>query len=144
MTGGSLRQRLEAHRANPNCAACHAIMDPIGFGLENYDAIGAYRATDGEAPIDASGKLPSGEAFSGALELERLIASDSKFAACVVKNLYAYALGRQPDTTTPGNLDAATMQTLADHFRKSSYDFRDLVARVVTSTTFTTRRGEAP
>ncbi len=143
MTGGTLRQRLEAHRANPKCAACHGLMDPIGFGLENYDAVGAYRTADGQAPIDASGTLPSGQAFTGALQLERLIANDSNYAACLVDNLYAYALGREPDTTTPGHLDRSIIEALADRLRQSGYDFRDLAARIVTSATFTSRRGEA-
>ncbi len=57
---------MEQHRADPNCAVCHAKIDPLGFGLENYDAIGAWREKDGEAPIDASGTLPSGQSFQDA------------------------------------------------------------------------------
>ncbi len=141
---GTQRERLEAHRTNPTCAACHGLMDSIGLGLENYDGIGAYRTMDSGSPIDSTGNLPNGKTFTGALELERLVASDSQYAECLVKNLYTYALGRTPDTTTPNHMDPFTIQSLADTFRQGGYNLRDLVGRVTTSATFTSRRGEAP
>ena len=69
---GTLRQRMEQHRANPACATCHEQMDAIGFGLENFDAIGAWRTSD-DAPIDAAGSLPGGQKFNGPAELKQLI-----------------------------------------------------------------------
>jgi len=69
---GSLRQRMEQHRVNPSCANCHAKMDPIGFGLENYNAIGAWRAKDGDFAIDPSGTLPDGKSFKGPIELKEI------------------------------------------------------------------------
>ena len=65
VSAGSLRQRLEQHRANPACANCHARMDPIGFALENFDAVGRYRSHDGETPIDSAGELPDGTQIGG-------------------------------------------------------------------------------
>ena len=93
---GSLRARLEEHRKNPACASCHERMDPLGFAMENFDAIGAWRDKDGKAPIDASGKLPSGESFAGAAELRELIVQTRRdeFVGCLAEKLLTYALGR--------------------------------------------------
>jgi hypothetical protein len=118
-------------------------MDPVGFGLENYDAIGAYRTTDGQAPIDSAGTLPNGRAFQGALELERIVAADPSYAECVVKNLYVYALGREPELTA-GHMDGPTLASLADGFQKGGFSLPDLALRIATSPTFTSRRGEDP
>lgn len=91
----TLRQQLELHRANPTCASCHALMDDIGFGLENFDAIGRWRDKDGDEPIDAAGTLPSGESFSGPAELVAILAArEREFVACVAEKLLTYALGR--------------------------------------------------
>jgi len=120
------------------------MMDPAGFGLENYDAIGGFRTTDNGGPVDASGVLFGMRAFSGAQQLEGLVAKDPAYATCVVKNLYTYALGRAPDETTPNHMDPALMASLADGFRQGGYNFRDLVSKIVTSPTFTTRRGDVP
>ncbi|MGL4464277.1 MAG: DUF1592 domain-containing protein, partial [Planctomycetia bacterium] len=89
---GTLRQRLEQHRADPACASCHARMDPLGFGLENFDAIGAWRTQDGGAPIDASGVLPGGKKFSGPADL-RTVLLDRKddFLHCFAEKLLTYA-----------------------------------------------------
>lgn len=95
MAGKTLRQRLELHRSNPNCASCHNSLDPIGFGLENFDAIGRYREKDNELPIDASGSLASGETFVGARELKQLIlAQKDEFARHFTVKMLGYALGR--------------------------------------------------
>ena len=69
-----MRQRFEAHRAEPTCAACHVRMDPIGFAMENFDAIGRWRDDDNGFPIDASGSLPEGERFNGPAELRKVLA----------------------------------------------------------------------
>ena len=90
----SVRQRLERHQEDPECATCHATMDPIGFALENFDVTGAWRLTDGEFDIDASGVLPDGQSFVGPTELSDVIANDPRFATCVGEKLTAYALGR--------------------------------------------------
>ena len=92
----SVRERLERHRASPACAGCHAPMDPLGFALENFDAIGLWRATsEAGQPIDASATMPSGEAFEGPAGLRRVLLSrGDDFAATVTEKLLAYALGR--------------------------------------------------
>ncbi|WP_442505242.1 DUF1592 domain-containing protein [Novipirellula sp. SH528] len=91
----TLREQLEIHRKNPTCASCHNRMDPLGFGLENFDALGRWRTMDGKAPIDASGRLPSGQTFSGPAELKSLVAKRSdEFRKHFVKKLLGFALGR--------------------------------------------------
>jgi hypothetical protein len=92
----SMRQALELHRANPVCASCHSKMDPIGFALENYNGIGEWRNDDDGAPIDPSGKLPDGSAFSGAAGLRQALLSAHKdeFISTFTEKLMTYALGR--------------------------------------------------
>ena len=93
--GKTLRQRFEIHRQNPTCAACHATLDPIGFGLENFDAIGRYRDQDNGLPIDASGQLASGETFQNAIELKKLVLDrKDQFVRHFTIKMLAYALGR--------------------------------------------------
>jgi hypothetical protein len=93
--GLTFRQRLEQHRSKPECASCHSRMDPIGFGLENYDAIGQWRNEIGGTPVDASGTLASGEQFTGASELKRhLLQSREAFVHNLAEKMLAYALGR--------------------------------------------------
>ncbi len=91
----SLRERIEQHRSNAVCAACHSVMDPLGFALENYDAIGRYRATDEGFPIDSSGATPDGVKFSGLDGLRSIMESRSEeFVETVAEKLLTYALGR--------------------------------------------------
>jgi Protein of unknown function (DUF1592)/Protein of unknown function (DUF1588)/Protein of unknown function (DUF1595)/Protein of unknown function (DUF1587)/Protein of unknown function (DUF1585) len=94
-TPQSFRQKMEAHVKNPICAACHNLMDPIGFGLENYDGIGQWRTVDNGMPVDATGKLVSGQTFEGALALESIVKSDARVPGAVVQYLASYALGRE-------------------------------------------------
>lgn len=136
--GLTQRQALEAHRADPKCAACHQLMDPIGLGLENYDAIGSYRTMDAGHPIDAAGKLPSGETFAGAKELAARIAAKPELARCVAKKLYAYALGR-PAVETASHLDGVTVESLAQALSQNGYSFGELVSSIITSPAFTSR-----
>jgi hypothetical protein len=92
----SLRDRLELHRKNPECASCHNRMDPLGFGLENFDALGRWRDADRDHPIDASGTLPSGEKFNGPGELKQLVLRRAQeFEKHFVKKLLGFALGRE-------------------------------------------------
>ena len=94
-TAHSMRQQLEAHRKDPTCAACHRRMDPLGFGLENFDAVGAWRSTDGKFPIDASGFLPDGDEFNGPDELRTILEGQKEaFARCLTSKLLIYSLGR--------------------------------------------------
>ncbi len=91
----TMRQRLEVHRQNPDCASCHDRMDPLGFGLENFDAIGRWRSLDHDLPIDATGKLPSGETFDGPEQLKLILMNRSdEFQKHFVRKLLGFALGR--------------------------------------------------
>jgi len=136
----TLRQRMEQHRANPNCASCHARMDPIGFGLENYDAIGAWRAKDGEFPIDASGKLVSGESFKGSAEFKRILLKQKRdeFVHCLTEKMLTYALGRGLEY-----YDQCAVDQITKCLAKNRYQFSSLVMEVIKSAPFQTRRGEA-
>jgi hypothetical protein len=141
MANETLRQRLERHRADAVCASCHKLMDPIGFGLENYDGIGAYRTTDGNVPIDSRGQLPDGQTFSGPQQLAALVAADPDFARCATQKLYTYALGRAPDDAAT-HLDGVTLDKLVDGFVKNGFRLDQLITSLVTSPTFLTRRGD--
>ncbi len=133
--GLTLRERLERHRADPTCASCHRDMDAIGFGLESYDGIGAFRTIDNGDRIDASGEL-FGTPFDGALELSTIIAADDRYAECVVEKLFTYAVGRGP---TDG--DRPYLVELTDGFVEAGYLFEELAVLIATSEPFTTRRG---
>ena len=136
----SVRERLERHRANPACAGCHAPMDPLGFALENFDAIGTWRA-DSEAgqPIDASATMPSGVAFEGPAGLRRvLLRRGEDFAATVTEKLLAYALGRGLEYTDRPAVRRILRDAAADDYRWSS-----IVQGIVKSTPFQWRRARA-
>lgn len=137
---GTLRQQFEAHRANPECKGCHAMMDPLGFGLENYDAVGRYRTTDnGGFAIDSSGVLFDGRRFNGPAELSATVSADPKFADCTARQVFTYALGRAPIAT-----DECTIKNMTAAFTQNGHRLPALIAALVTSDTFTQRRGEAP
>jgi hypothetical protein len=93
--GLSFREQLEMHRKNPECASCHDRMDPIGFGLENFDPIGRWRVELGGAPVDSQGVLPSGDAFEGPAELKAIVMKrKDDFARHLSQKMLGYALGR--------------------------------------------------
>ena len=137
-TDSSMRQQLEQHRADPYCAACHAKMDALGFGLENYSAIGKWRTHDGKFAVDAEGTLPDGRSFKTPAEMKAiLLASLPLFAHCLTEKMMTYALGRgmQPsDNRTLGQIDRALA---ADGYR-----FQSLVYEIVRSLPFQSRRAE--
>jgi hypothetical protein len=135
-TDASLRQRLEQHRANPSCAVCHNQMDPIGFGLENYDAAGAWRDVDGKFPIDSSGKLPGGASFGGAKELKQVLKSQADlFTRNLTERMLTYALGRGIES-----YDRATVDQIAGRLAANGYRFSTLVMEVVNSNAFLMRK----
>jgi mono/diheme cytochrome c family protein len=135
----SLRKQLEAHRTQPSCAACHEKMDPLGFSLENFDAIGAWRKADGKWPIDASGVLPDGRTFDGADGLKTVLRQDRRaFAECVTEKMLTYALGRGLE-----RYDKKTVRGIAADLEKSDYRFSALVLEIVQSLPFQRRRPEA-
>ena len=135
---GSLRQRFQQHRADPRCASCHALMDPIGFAFEHFDAVGAWRALDEGFAIDTTGTLPgTGTAFDGATSLAALLASDPRYPRCVTRQWFTYALGRGPDPS-----DDASLEAISHDWSAAGMRLRDLVLRIATSDAFTQRRGE--
>jgi hypothetical protein len=133
---GSLRQQLEQHRKNPTCAACHARMDPLGFALEHFDAIGQWRDNDGSFPIDASGTLPDGRSFKDQQELVAMLKADPKaFAECFVEKMLTYALGRGLD-----DRDRPTVREIARRAAGDEYRFASVVLGVVQSAPFQMQR----
>jgi hypothetical protein len=134
---GSVRTRMEQHRADPVCAACHAKLDPIGFALENYDAIGQWRTDDNGYAIDPAGAFPDGRSFSKADDLIALVRDDPRLPRCVAEKLLTYGLGRGMTPTDGCALDAITKDALA-----SGGTLRDFVLGVVRSRPFRMRRGE--
>ena len=133
----SVRERLERHRANPACAGCHAPMDPLGFALENFDAIGSWRATsEAGQPIDASATMPSGEAFEGPAGLRRVLLSRGEdFTGAVTEKLLAYALGRGLEYT-----DRPAVRRILRHAADDDYRWSSIVLGIVKSTPFQWRR----
>jgi hypothetical protein len=135
---GSVRQRFEAHRADPTCAACHVRMDPIGFAMENFDAIGRWRDDDNGFPIDAKGELPEGQTFNGPGELRKvLVAQKDDFVEALTEKLLTYALGRGLT-----NSDRCTVREIAEATAKDGYRFSALVNGIVTSDAFQKRRAK--
>jgi hypothetical protein len=133
----TVRQRTELHRANPVCANCHKVLDPIGFGLENFDAIGRWRDHDDSGgAIDATGELPGGKRFGTPRELKQIIAGHrDEFCRNLTGKLLAYALCRQLE-----GYDEVVADRLADATARDGYRMQTLVVGVVTSYPFTHRR----
>ena len=137
-TSASLRQQMEQHRANPLCASCHSRMDPLGFALENYDAVGAWRTQDGKFPIDPSGKLPDGKSFQGVDELKAILKSNpDAFASGFTEKLLTYALGRGLE-----RYDRPAVKTIVAHLSADQYRFSTLVLEIVKSLPFQMRKGD--
>ena len=133
----TLRQKLEKHRQSPACASCHAVMDPIGLGLENFDAIGGYRTVENGSPVDATGVL-NGTTFSGVQELAPLL-DKAKLNRCFAQQLLTYAVGR--------TFSSEAGQTYANALVQSGsaagpHGMRDVIEAVVQSEAFRTRGGE--
>jgi hypothetical protein len=136
-TALTLRARMEEHRKNPACASCHAKMDPLGFGLENFDAVGAFRAKDGDAPIDPSGELPGGVKFAGPVELKKILVGKKElFARCLAEKMLTYALGRGLEY-----YDKRAVDKVVAGLAQKEYRFSALVTEIVTSDPFRMRRG---
>jgi hypothetical protein len=137
-TAMSLRQQMEEHRANAVCASCHARMDPIGFGLENFDAIGRWRAEDGSFPIDASGKLPDGKSFNGPDELKNILMQNKDaFAQCMTEKMLTYALGRGLET-----YDGPVVRSIVAQVARDNYRISSMVLEIADSLPFQQRKGD--
>jgi mono/diheme cytochrome c family protein len=129
---GTVRQRMEQHRANAACAACHKVMDPIGFSLENFDAIGAWRTTDTGGAVDASGVLADGTPINGASDLLNILAAHpDEFVRTMTKMLMTYALGRGTDY-----YDMPVVRGIVRDAAKQNYRFSALVMGIVNSPPF--------
>ncbi|WP_222436019.1 DUF1592 domain-containing protein [Rubripirellula reticaptiva] len=135
----TLRERTELHRTDPVCANCHQLLDPIGFGLENFDAIGRWRDQDENGqPIDASGELPDGSRFSSPQELKVMIAGRlDDFSRNLVEKLLAYALCRRLE-----GYDEIVLDDLMRELAQDGYRMQTVVTAIVTSYPFTHRRTE--
>jgi hypothetical protein len=139
-TAVSLREQMEKHRANAVCASCHQKMDPLGFGLENFDAIGSWRTHDGQFDINSTGTLPSGQTFQGAAGLKSiLLESRDEFAQCLVEKLLTYALGRGVERFDRPTIKAITRQVAANDYR-----FSALVFGIVNSVPFQMQQDAPP
>jgi hypothetical protein len=138
---GTLRQRMEQHRNDAGCASCHSRMDPIGFGFENFDAIGAWRDKEGEFAVDPSGTLVSGESFNGPDGLKQILLKQKRdeFIRCLAEKVLTYALGRGLEYYDKCALDEITKRMARDRYR-----FSTLVLEVTRSVPFQMRRGEGP
>ena len=133
----TLRARLEQHRENPTCFACHGIMDPLGFALENYNAVGQFRSLDPDTrdPVDASGVLPDGTAVAGIADLRRaLTARPEQFVQALTENLMTFALGRKLDYR-----DMPAVRAIVRNAEKDDYRFASLVLGIVSSDAFRER-----
>ncbi len=135
--GLTLRQRTELHQKDPTCANCHKVLDPIGFGLENFDAIGRWREKDvAGGPIDAAGTLPSGESFATPAELKKLLAGrEADLARNLTERLMAYALCRQLE-----GYDEIVVDQLMAKIAKDNYRVKTIVTEIITSYLFTHHR----
>ena len=134
----TLRQKLEEHRRNPECATCHDKMDPIGFALENFDAIGAWRDRDGKSPIDSSGVLPSGEQLDGPASLKTILKDDDRFTRTLIRRMLTFALGRGLEY-----YDKCAIDRIYDDLVANGYRFSELAVGVATSRPFTMRNTTA-
>ena len=139
-SASSLRQQLEQHRKNPICASCHTRMDPLGFGLENFDAIGRWRSKDGQFAIDSTGILPDGKQFMGPQGLESILkAQPDVFTEALTRKLMIYALGRGLE-----HYDDPAVKQIVKAVSKDNYRFSRLILEISKSAPFQMRKGEAP
>jgi hypothetical protein len=137
----TMRERMEEHRANPVCANCHKLMDPIGLSMENFDAIGAWRNRDGSTvtslgtPIDAAGELMDGTKVDGVVALRKALVRDPEvFAGTVTEKLLIYALGRGL-----AYYDMPALRAIVRDSAKQNYRFSSLISGIVKSTPFQKR-----
>ena len=134
--GGTLRQQMEQHRKSPSCSSCHSRMDPLGFGLENFNAIGAWRTEDGKLPLDVSGLLPDGRSFQTPAQLKALLKGDrDAFVRGLTEKLLMYAIGRGIE-----RYDRPALSGITTKLALQDYRFSQLVLDIVNSLPFQMRR----
>jgi hypothetical protein len=133
-----IRERLAEHRANASCASCHRLIDPVGFSLEQFDAVGRWRTTEDGKPVDAAGGLPDGREFEGVAGLERaLLRRPEWFVRTLTEKLFTFALGRPPE-----EYDAPAIRKIIREARAQDYRFSSLIVGLATSTPFQMRKAQ--
>ena len=131
-----MRQRMEEHRANPACASCHKMMDPIGFALENFDGIGKWRTKEAGQKLDASGQLVDGSRIDGVISLRQgLLRYSPQFVRTVTEKLLTYALGRGVEYD-----DMPVVRSIVHEAAKTDYSLSGIVLQIVKSTPFQMNR----
>jgi Protein of unknown function (DUF1588)/Protein of unknown function (DUF1585) len=137
----TMREQMEVHRTNPTCAACHGRMDPIGFALENYDAVGQWRTDDAGSTIDARGSLPDGTEFEGPAGLSQLLLTKYRddFVRTATEKLVTYALGRGVEY-----YDAPTIRSIVRDAARDNYRISSLILAVAKSAPFQMRKAAEP
>lgn len=133
-TPSTTREKLELHRADPTCAGCHAVMDPLGFGLDHYDGIGAWRTAENGVPINARGTLTNGTSIDGAIELSAALKADPRTSRSITSFLLSYSLGR-----VTGPDDSCRVAALETSFASSGHRMQTLLSQVASSDAFLTR-----
>ena len=135
----TMRETMEIHREKPLCASCHARMDPIGLALENFNAIGRYRETEANKPIDTAGQLVTGEKFTNAVELAHILTTSRKkdFYRCATEKLLTYATGRGVEY-----YDAPTIERIVEQMERDGGGARTLLYGIIESAPFQMRRGD--
>jgi hypothetical protein len=134
----SVRERLAEHRANVACAGCHKLMDPVGFALENYDAVGRWREVEEGRPVDSTGGLPDGSQFAGVTGLENaLLKRPELFVGTLTEKLMTFALGRGVES-----FDAPAIRKIVKSARAHDYRVSSLIVGIVASTPFQMRKSE--
>jgi hypothetical protein len=127
---------MEQHRARASCASCHQRMDPLGFGLENFDAVGAWRTRDGQFPVDPSGVLPGGQSFQGPKELRAILRGrEDAFRRCLTEKMLTYGLGRGLE-----DYDRCAVERICQALSRNQNRFSSLVTEIVKSDPFQMRR----
>jgi len=136
---GTIRQRMEIHRKSPTCATCHAIIDPLGFALENFDATGKFRVLDSGSPVDPSGALADGTTFNGPVEFRKaLLSHQDAFLDNMTVKLLTYALGRGVET-----YDMPAVRRIIREAAAADYRWSALITGIVKSMPFQMRRAES-
>jgi hypothetical protein len=136
----TMRQQMEAHRANPACAGCHKMMDPIGFALENFDGIGKWRTQDAGQKVDASGQLTDGTKIDGVVDLRNaLLRYSPQFARVLTEKLLTYALGRGVEYQ-----DMPVVRAIVRDAARNNYRFSSLIEGIVNSEPFQMNRKPEP
>ena len=135
IVGKTLRQRMEMHRKDPNCATCHQRMDPIGFGLENFDGVGRWRTVEEGTKVDATGVLPGGQKFDGPVQLRAILAArKTQFVEALAEKMLVYATGRGLTAN-----DKCFVEDIRKRVESNQYKFGALIAGVVLSEPFLNR-----